>query len=123
MKKIERGAVYDGNNQIIGFRCSICDEVKSKMWGDICNLCRMLFARGIQPKEAATMTPREKELKCADGLITLPLAELENLQTLLRECREWISGNYNTSITAREFDRAYDNFRKRLDEALNEKEN
>ena len=43
--------------------------------------------------------------------------EIKELKALLCECREWISGNYNTSITAREFDRAYDNFRKRLDKA------
>lgn len=33
-------AIYDRNRQIIGFRCHICDQVKSKMWGNVCNECR-----------------------------------------------------------------------------------
>lgn len=30
------------NNQVNGggFRCSQCDEIKTKMWGTICNQCR-----------------------------------------------------------------------------------
>ena len=31
------------NGELIGYRCSICDEVKSKMWGTICNQCRILI--------------------------------------------------------------------------------
>lgn len=32
--------IRDWQGKIIGFRCSICDEIKTKMWGNICNLCR-----------------------------------------------------------------------------------
>lgn len=32
--------VYDARNRIVGFRCWQCDEVKSRMWGTICNQCR-----------------------------------------------------------------------------------
>ncbi|PCI28140.1 hypothetical protein COB55_04490 [Candidatus Wolfebacteria bacterium] len=32
-------SVYCGD-KLIGFRCSRCDDIKSKMWGTICNSCR-----------------------------------------------------------------------------------
>ena len=31
--------VRDWQGNIIGFRCSVCDEIKSKMWGTVCNEC------------------------------------------------------------------------------------
>jgi hypothetical protein len=32
--------VRDGFGRLIGFRCWQCDEIKTKMWGEICNACR-----------------------------------------------------------------------------------
>ena len=32
--------VRDGWGELIGFRCFRCEEVRSKMWGTICNQCR-----------------------------------------------------------------------------------
>jgi len=32
--------VKNWQGQVIGFRCSVCDEIKTKMWGTICNACR-----------------------------------------------------------------------------------
>ena len=32
--------VRDGFGRLIGFRCWQCDEIKTKMWGEICNSCR-----------------------------------------------------------------------------------
>jgi hypothetical protein len=32
--------VRDWRGNIVGFRCDICDQVKTKMWGEICNECR-----------------------------------------------------------------------------------
>ncbi len=40
MKILERGAVYDSRDQIIGYRCSECSKVVQAMWGDTCNECR-----------------------------------------------------------------------------------
>lgn len=33
-------AIYDSSGRETGFVCRECDEVKSKMWGNICNQCR-----------------------------------------------------------------------------------
>jgi len=38
-------AVRDRHGNIIGFRCASCDKVKSKMWGNVCNACRILRER------------------------------------------------------------------------------
>ena len=32
--------ITDGFGHVVGFRCSRCDIVKSKMRGNICNSCR-----------------------------------------------------------------------------------
>jgi hypothetical protein len=45
MKIIESGAVYDGYDKIIGFRCSACGEVFGSMFGDTCNQCQTLERR------------------------------------------------------------------------------
>lgn len=34
--------VKDHDGEIIGFRCSVCGEVKHKMWGQVCNKCDLL---------------------------------------------------------------------------------
>ena len=31
--------VKNSDGQVIGFRCNICDQVKTKMWGTVCNEC------------------------------------------------------------------------------------
>lgn len=42
--------VRDGRGRIVGFRCWQCDEVKTRMWGTICNRCRFAdeLARSIR---------------------------------------------------------------------------
>lgn len=39
MKIIERGAVYDYNDKIIGFECQRCGRITLSMLGDYCNKC------------------------------------------------------------------------------------
>ena len=39
MRISERGAVYDGYDRTIGFRCQTCGDVVPSMLGDICNRC------------------------------------------------------------------------------------
>ena len=31
--------VKNDAGELVGFRCSQCDEVKTKMWGTVCNAC------------------------------------------------------------------------------------
>lgn len=31
--------VKNSEGETIGFRCNICDQVKTKMWGTVCNEC------------------------------------------------------------------------------------
>lgn len=33
-------AVQNSRGDVVGFRCHVCDQVKSKMWGEVCNECR-----------------------------------------------------------------------------------
>lgn len=33
-------SIKDWRGNIMGFRCSVCDEIKTKMWGTVCNSCR-----------------------------------------------------------------------------------
>lgn len=28
------------DRKVVGFRCHTCDQVKTKMWGTVCNECR-----------------------------------------------------------------------------------
>jgi hypothetical protein len=32
--------VRNARGEVIGFRCFVCDKVKTQMWGEICNECR-----------------------------------------------------------------------------------
>ena len=32
--------VKDFHGAVIGYRCIVCDQIKSKTWDNICNLCR-----------------------------------------------------------------------------------
>lgn len=32
--------IYDNRGRTIGYQCSLCNNVVSKMWGTICNHCR-----------------------------------------------------------------------------------
>ena len=34
-----KNGVYDGDDNIIGFRCDCCDRVVPTMFGDWCNKC------------------------------------------------------------------------------------
>jgi hypothetical protein len=45
--------VVDWRGRIVGFRCSECDQVKTKMWGTVCNSCRTLEEQVAQLKRIA----------------------------------------------------------------------
>ena len=33
-------AIRDHHGQIIGYKCSVCEAIKNKMWGTVCNECQ-----------------------------------------------------------------------------------
>ena len=33
-------AVKDAHGNVIGYRCSVCGEIYTSMWGNVCNKCR-----------------------------------------------------------------------------------
>lgn len=56
-------AIYDYSGKVLGFRCDKCDEIKTKMWGSICNSCRDRQSQNTQIKEfRTTITELKKEL-------------------------------------------------------------
>lgn len=40
-------SVRDFRGYVIGFRCDICDQVKTKMWDTICNECRLKYPQAV----------------------------------------------------------------------------
>jgi len=52
-KIIERGAVYDGHDNTVGFRCSDCGRVFQSMLGDTCNGCQNVERRHKELLKAA----------------------------------------------------------------------
>ena len=48
--------VKDGLGQLTGYRCDVCDQIKSKMWGCICNECRA-------KQEAAKYGPSQRDIE------------------------------------------------------------
>jgi hypothetical protein len=45
-------SVKNWEGQVIGFRCIVCDEIKSKMWGNICNACSEKKRQHLEMLEA-----------------------------------------------------------------------
>jgi len=79
-------SIKDSYGNIIGYRCSICDEIKSKMWGVICNACR-------DRKERAERA--EISLNDALSLLNKQSVDLNDLRQELQTLKEGLSEEGN----------------------------
>ena len=48
MKIIEKNAVYDVNDNIVGFKCSHCGKIVDNMFGNYCNECNYIREKAEQ---------------------------------------------------------------------------
>lgn len=64
--------VKNSDGQVIGFRCHICDEAKTKMWGTVCNECAKKNERqtvewqkgyDFAKKEFGEITPQNRNIQ------------------------------------------------------------
>jgi hypothetical protein len=67
-------AVYGDNGRVVGFRCDVCDQVKTKMWGTVCNACRAARDNACEADRVRTLEQENAKLR---GLAAFGLAVLE----------------------------------------------
>ena len=48
MRIVERGAVYDFSDRIVGFKCQQCGGVFESMFGETCRGCRHSNAQHVE---------------------------------------------------------------------------
>ena len=57
------------NGVVIGYRCNLCDKVKTKMWGERCNEClkKSVYTGSPSCERCGTFLGQSEFAKCACG--------------------------------------------------------
>lgn len=56
-------AIYDGDGEVVGFRCTTCNGVSRSMWGETCNGCRTAERRHKEMIDAIKTHGSESKTK------------------------------------------------------------
>lgn len=78
----------------MSFRCHVCDELKTQMWGDTCNKCRLEQERHAELTQVTRLTKERDSLLATNKILE---ASRDAADTRVDELRIVLEGIANSS--------------------------